>query len=258
MSLFSDAEQVARWAPLVFHVPLLLKLYRSGLRHRYAWFSAYLVLRLLRSSVLAALPYGRNIYGWAYVFTEPLLWAFYALVVLELYQAALQRFKGITTLTQWVLTLALGISIVVSLISLGPDVSSSHPYYYVHLSTVIGRAICTSLALFLLIFTAFLVFYPVPLSRNLMIHSIILSVYFLVLAAAYFTHNIFGPPLRPAVNTVLGGITVLALLGWIFLLNPAGERVVVSSRRQWEPEVEQRLVRQLDSINATLLRVARK
>lgn len=254
----ASLEDGVRVAVLIPYAVLLYRLGSSGLHKVYPAFAAFLSFRIIRSSILLFIPIRRSIYFWVYAFTEPFLWLLYALIILELYNLALEKFKGIATLARWILSGALLASVIISLISLAPDVSSSHPYYYIHLTTIVGRAVCSSLALFLLAVTFFLVAYPIPLSRNVMIHSVILSVYFLVLAAAYFTHNVFGPQVLPVVNTVLGGITILTLLAWIFLLNPAGQQVIVASRRQWEPDDEGRLVRQLNSINATLLRVARK
>jgi len=103
-----------------------------------------------------------------------------------------------------------------------------------------------------------LVFYPVPLSRNVFVHTVVYAVYFLSLTMTYFVRNVAGPDVVLPLNIVLQAVTVLTLLAWIVLLSPAGEQVVISVRPRWAPEEEQRLVRNLDSINAALLRAARK
>ncbi len=240
------------------HAVLAIKLAKSGLHRTYRIFFAYLIFRAFRSSLLMLLPTNRSTYAWGYFITEPVLWLLYVGVLLELYTLAFREFRGITTLARWVTRAALAGAVLLSVLSLAPDLNSPHPYPYIHLFTVLGRAICSSLALFLLAVSLFLVLYPVPLSRNVIVHSVVYSVYFLTLTLAYFVHNVFGPQTLPVVNFVLLAVASLALGAWIILLTPAGEKVVVSSRRQWDPEEEARLVRQLDSINATLLRVARK
>jgi len=186
------------------------------------------------------------------------LWLLYLGILVELYTLALRDFKGITTLARWVTRVALGAAAVISLFSLVPDLTSPHPYPYIHLFTVVGRAVSSSLALFLVAITFFLILYPIPLCRNVIVHSVIYSVYFLTLTLAYFIHNVFGPQTLAVVNPVLQGVTSVTLLMWILLLTPAGENVAVTRRRQWAPEEEERLMHQLDSINAALLRVARK
>jgi hypothetical protein len=45
---------------------------------------------------------------------------------------------------------------------------------------------------------------------------------------------------------------------WIFFLTKGGEKRIVMLRQKWSQEDEQRLIEQLNSINATLLRTARK
>jgi len=53
------------------------------------------------------------------------------------------------------------------------------------------------------------------------------------------------------------GVSVACLMFWLFCLNRRGEirRVVVG--HQWNPGDEQRLLAQLDAINASLLRSVR-
>jgi hypothetical protein len=143
-------------------------------------------------------------------------------------------------------------------VSQSPASSSRQAYPILQAVFVMGRAICSSLAIFLLLITAFLVFYPVPLSRNVIVHTVVYAVYFLSLTMTYFVRNVAGPDVVLPLNIVLQAVTVLTLLAWIVLLSPAGEQVVISVRPRWAPEEEQRLVRNLDSINAALLRAARK
>lgn len=254
----ADLQSALRGGVLALYLLLVVRLRVNGLHAVYRLFLLYLVFRILRSALLLILPTNRSIYAQAYVFTEPILWVLYVLVILELYSLAVGRFPGIATLGRWVLGGALTLSVVLSLVSLIPDLTSPHPYPYIHLTTTIGRAVCSSLALFLLAYTVFLVLYRVPLSRNLMVHSVVYSLYFLTLTMAYFVHNVFGPQTLPVVNLALQGVASAMLLAWIVLLKPEGEKVKVASRPAWEPEDEERLVRHLDSINAALLRVARK
>jgi len=240
------------------YAALVVKLCTAGLCLTYRSFTAYLIFRVARGLVLLCIPWKTSLYAKVYTATEPILWFFYIVVILELYSLALGRFKGIATLGRWVISGALIAAVTISIVSLIPDLSSPHPYPYIHLTTVIGRAVCGSLALFLLGVTVFLVLFPVPLSRNVVVHSVVYSIYFLTLTLAYFVHNVFGPQTLPVVNLVLQGVTGLTLVAWMLLLSPAGEQVVVASRRPWEAEDEERLVRHLDLINAALLRVARK
>lgn len=257
-SLLSASEALLRGLAPALHLLLFICLARAGLVEKYRAFVTYIATAGLRSAILALLPIGRTIYGWVYLLTEPILWVLYGLVVLELYSLAFKEFRGIATLGKRAVSAAFVAAVVVSLATLAPDISSSHPYPYVHLSTIVGRALTGSLSLFLLVMTVFIVAFPIPVSRNVIIHSIIYCAYFLSLTLAYFIHNVFGPQVVMAVNVALGLITLGALLSWALLLKPEGETVMVKHRRQWDPEEEARLLQGLDSINAALLRVARK
>jgi hypothetical protein len=229
-----------------------------GLAAGRRFFSTYLVFHAVRSLALIVIPQGRTLYGWVYLTTEPILWLLYVLIVVELYTAALKQFAGISALSRWVLSGVIAVSLIASLGSLVPDLNSSHPFPIIHAVTAAGRAICTSLALFLLGITLFFLSYPIPLSRNTIIHSAICSVYFLTLAAAYFVHNVVGPSSWAVVNLALVVITGATLLAWILFLRPEGERIIVEHRPQWSPETEEELLNRLNALNSVLARSLRK
>ena len=229
-----------------------------GLAAGRRFFSTYLVFHAVRSIALIVIPQGRTLYGWVYLTTEPILWLLYVLIVVELYTSALKQFAGISALSRWVLSGVIAVSLIVSLGSLVPDLNSSHPFPIIHAITAAGRAICTSLALFLLGITLFFLSYPIPLSRNTIIHSAICSAYFLIGAAGYFVHNVVGPSSWAVVNLALVVITAATLLAWILFLRPEGERIIVEHRPQWSPETEEELLNRLNALNSVLARSLRK
>ena len=255
-----SAELLHAWrlANIALQAWLLLCLLRRRLHRVRPFFFGYGVFVLARGTALIILPYGRNAYGWTYVATEPIAWLFYVLIVVELYSAALSSYRGIAALSRWLLGVIVAAALMLSLASLIPDLSSSHPFPIIHAVTAAGRAICTSLALFLLGITVFFLSYPIPLSRNTIIHSAICSVYFLTLAAAYFVHNVVGPSSWALVNLALVVITGATLLAWILFLRPEGERVIVEHRPQWSPETEEELLNRLNALNSVLARSLRK
>jgi len=52
--------------------------------------------------------------------------------------------------------------------------------------------------------------------------------------------------------------TTLCLGYWVFALKPQGESKSIVVSHQWKPEQEERLLSQLQAINSSLLRAARK
>lgn len=238
---------------------LLLKLWHEGLCGRYPFFCSYLAFRLIRSIALFALPFGTNAYGFLWAGSAPISWVLYILVVLELYSLVLSNYKGIATFGRWVLMAALGISILISASTLVADLSNPAERFRTFLIfNAIERGIDSSLAIFLLLITAFLLWYPVPLSRNIVLHAIVFSVYFLSGTMGLLVRNLTGTEVLDAVNMVLMAITLLCLSLWILLLNRKGESKTTVLRQHWRLEDEEQLVQHLDAINSTLLRAARK
>jgi hypothetical protein len=70
--------------------------------------------------------------------------------------------------------------------------------------------------------------------------------------------NVVGHEMMSQLNTVLEVISAGCYLVWIFFLTRAGESRITMMWHNWSPDDEQRLIDQLNSINATLLRAARK
>ena len=74
----------------------------------------------------------------------------------------------------------------------------------------------------------------------------------------YFLYNVIGHGTYRIVNPVFLGFLAACPLFWVVYLNAASEKKVVVLRRRMDPEDEQRLLEQLEAMNNTLLRVARK
>ncbi|MGE5645118.1 MAG: hypothetical protein ACM336_04940 [Acidobacteriota bacterium] len=252
---------------------LFLRLRHERLNRTYRFFAAYLLFHVVRSLGLAlAAPVGRlvakdssagfaaDLYGWVWVATEPILWLLYILIVLELYGLVFQKYKGIASLGRWAIFAGLGIALAISSLMLSADLSNSgaetsHILLYV---AAAHRGVASSLVIFLLLITAFLSWYPVPLSRNVVVHSIAYAVYFLSATVSLLIRNVSGGSLVIMTNIGLSIMTILCLGVWIVFLNREGEALTVKVGQHWQPDQEQHLIEQLASINSTLLRAARK
>jgi hypothetical protein len=192
--------------------------------------------------------------------TQPVLWILYILVLLELYALVLESYKGLATVGRWALMAGLGLAVGISALSLGADLSSESEYPLLRYWTVIDRGVQSSLELFLLFITMFLAWYPLKLSRNVVVHSVVYAAYFLSGACGVLIHNFWSESklVEEAVNLGLSSATLLCLIAWIILLKPSGEHVTVAKRPLWSAADEEHLIAQLSAINASLLRAARK
>jgi hypothetical protein len=232
---------------------LSVRLFTAGLDRRYRVFFCYLIFATLHLGVLASLKVGGDAYQYVWVLTEPLEWLFCVLVVLEIYALVLEDYKGLATVGRWALITAVLVALLASGISL---MVPSHfaqsrlmTYYY-----VAERAVYFSLVVFLISILVFLMQYPINLSRNIIVHSMVFSVYFLGNTVLYLLLSTSGTKSILAVTNAFTIIALAALCVWLLMLRPAGELRKVSLRPHWMPGREEELVSQLNNLNAALLR----
>jgi hypothetical protein len=236
---------------------LSVRLFSTDLYRRYRVFLIYLIFATLRSSVSTILAQKSNAYQKFWVLTEPIEWLLYVLVVLEIFALVLQDYRGLATFSRWALITAVLVALLASGISLmAPSQSTqSHlmRYYY-----VAERAVYFSLVAFLVSILGFLLQYPITLSRNIVLHSMVFSVYFLCNTVLYLLLSMRGFAVLPQVSEALSAVTLAAIGAWLVLLNPAGELRKLRVRPQWMPGQEDVLVGQLNQLNAALLRATRR
>src|SRR5207245_1204282 len=109
------------------------------------------------------------------------------------------------------------------------------------------RGLDLSLAIFILLILLFLSRYPVTLSRNVRVHTVVYSVYFLVNTAGLLLRSLFGLMLSLELNLVFMLASTGAMVAWLLLLSPAGE-IIPAVASRISTEHEQRLLAQLDSL----------
>jgi hypothetical protein len=234
-----------------------LRLYQLDLNRSYRFFFVYLVFQTFRS--LSLLPFGSNprVYSNIYFATVFPLWILYTLVVLELYSLILKDYTGIYSLGQRTLYIAIFLSVCVSMLSLLPA-WGNEGFSRVFWMTTVERGVVFSLLVFLLIILLFLSRYPVPLSRNVIIHSIVYTIFFAADSLITLVRNLVGPSLSiiKMLNICVLGVSAVCYLIWIFFLTRHGEATVMVLRQNWDPVQEQRLLSQLSTINSVLRRTA--
>ena len=242
---------------LLGSVLMVLKLYRTGLYHRYPIFFAFFIFRIPNSIWPFFLDTSSPLYQKVWVLTEPIEFGFYVLMVVELYKLVLEKYKGLYSLGRWALYFSLAISVSISAITLLPRIKPSMPQrsrimFYV-LAT--ERGIQTGLAIFIILILCFLSLFPVKLSRNVRVHALVFSIFFLSNTFVLLMRSLFGMHLLNVVNIILMGVTAASLVAWLTLLR-AEEEDSVRAPVPIEPEHESRLLAHLDSLNAALLRTS--
>jgi hypothetical protein len=122
---------------------------------------------------------------------------------------------------------------------------------------IFERPVLSSLIVFVLLICGFLVYYPVPLGRNVIVYLAGYSVYFTMMATMALLQNL-GYFWNRQASSVDMGITLACQLFWLLALSRQGEKKRVVVGHQWKPGDEQRLLAQLEAINSSLLRSGRK
>jgi hypothetical protein len=234
---------------------MVLKLYRSGLYHRYPIFFAFFIFRIPNTIWPFFLETSSPLYQKVWVLTEPFEFGFYVLMVVELYKLVLEKYKGLYSLGRWALYCSLAISVSISAITLLPRIKPTMPQRSKIMFYVVAteRGIQTGLAIFIILILCFLSLFPIRLSRNVRVHALVFSIFFLSTTFVLLMSSLFGMRLLNEVNITLMGVTAASLVAWLTLLRAEKED---SARAPVpiEPEHESRLLAHLDSLNAALLR----
>jgi hypothetical protein len=238
-----------------------IKLWRSGLYKRYRALLSFLLFSVVYQ--LGALSFSDNYRSQAYKtyweISQPLTWFFSIWVVLELYSLILERHKGLASLGRWVQYAGFAISVLISVLALLPKIETGGAranavalYYY-----PIERGVDCGMLVFLLFLLLWLTQYPVPLSRNVVVHSFIYTLLFLTNSVGVFGQMLIGFRPSPVLTFALNALFGLGILAWLVFLTPKGEEVRMTVPR-FSQEHEARVLEQLEAINSTLLRMSKK
>jgi hypothetical protein len=234
------------------------KLYSTGLWSVYRYLTAFAVFDLIRVVVAAILPRDTDAYGYFFFATQPVVGLFYALMTLEVYQAVFRTQRGIAAFSRRVISVAVAISIVLAMSTLFLKSDTDSPYLLLESYLALERAIDFSLLCFVLLLIGFLMWYPVPLARNALVHSAIFSVFFGVKALALLARTLVGPEVTLLASLAVLSVSLVSLTLWFVLLTAAGEEVRVRAGYARSGIDEERLLQQLENINRTLLRSAKE
>lgn len=257
-------QSILQWASLLGSLLTAVKLYRSGLYRRYIVFFAYFLFRIPKAiyPLFADIKSANYFFFW--VFTEPLVWLFYVLIVLELCRLVLERHRGFYTLGKWAMGLGMAVSVTLSILSVLAKFKAAPAQRSISLhNSILGyfyatdRGVTFCLAIFLLLMLLLLSRYPVRLSQNVVVHTTLYTIFFLSNTLTVILGSVFGLHLFIIFDTGLSTVSALCILAWLIFLTPKGEEVRVNIPH-FAPENEKRILYHLDALNSTLLKVARK
>jgi hypothetical protein len=235
------------------------KLFTSGIYRRYRVFFGYLLFAVPWMASMAWMDPASPRYMWVFVYTEPVEILFSILIVFELYRLVLADYKGLYTLGKWAMIVAVAISAVFSIVSVLPVLSHASrrlPSWRVAMEMKVEAPLDLGLVLSIFLILLFLSRYPVRLRRNVLIYFGVYSVFFLANSIGLLLFVFQGIQIRDGVNVVLIGISAACAITWWLGLNRQGEEVQMHAP-VLQPASEERLLLQLDALNAALAKISR-
>ena len=236
---------------------LLLRLFFSGLYRIYPLFFAFLSVSLCGEIGIATQHSGTDRYAYWFIGVEAVRTIFSAVIVVDLYSLVLKDLTELASMAKRYFSIVLGTSIVASLLLLSLEQSPSSTllkYYVFH------RAISTSLVLFILLITGFLVYYPIPLARPVIVSPLGSADSFLAHAAGFLLITTGGPDQawRDPVSKILQFVSFATLICWGIFLNRAGETNIRAAVPRPDPQQARQILQRLEAMNASLVRVGKK
>jgi hypothetical protein len=178
-----------------------------------------------------------------------------AFVIFDMYGAVLRGLPGLASVGRSLVRWALLFSAVISISLSHFERLSSRPLVEF---LVVERVVTTCLLVLVFTITGFLSYYPVELGRNTIIYTIGYAVLFTAHTAGLLLLNSEGSVWVARLNLLFPLIDCACLALWAVMLTAEGQKAQVRFGHQWRREDEEKLLRQLESLNASLLRVAKK
>jgi hypothetical protein len=262
------ATDIAQYISDGLALALVIRLLILRLHNVYRVFCVFLLFDLFSSAVFFVTTHTRYFhldYRWAWISLRPIAWVLALWMVYALVNAILANFPGILRLSHKILNIVFVGALALALVTAEPEYSASQ----LSASTVSGnramaavfvmeRVIYMAALLILLAMLAFILWFPVQMPKNLAFFSVGFVVFFASTTALFLAHTYL-----PSVPVGLISHLVIAFHSacfayWLIVLNRAGEKKPVRWGHSWGPAEQKRLVGQLESMNAALLRASRR
>jgi hypothetical protein len=259
----ASVERVLWIASLIATAALLLRLWRERLIGLYRFLMLYLAWNAIGLLILLQVPRQSTLYGYVYFAVTAVEWVMYVLVTLDLVALITKSYPGLTTIGRVAVNIALIASTLVALytatIDVSPGVNAAISRIY-PVFQLVHRTVSVDVMLFLASILLFLLWFPVPLSRNIVSYAIGFMVVFASKFSILVVSSLSGyssPALR-ALSVTHMAVVLSVLCYWVLKMNRANEQVDVVVGHSWNRTRERALIHQLESLNDTIARTTTK
>jgi hypothetical protein len=256
-------ELVAEYLNVSVAIVLILRLITLRLFPRHRVFSALIAFDLASSLAVLAVPWDRLEidYRFAWLAIMSISCVLYVWLVYAMLRSVMIDHPGILRMSRRVSigcfliagALALG-SAHIELVALSLRAHPTNLAFWVNVSFVVERALCTASLALLALMLMFLLWFPVQVSRNVAGLSAGLLIYFAAKTVLIFGRDVWSPDSLRLVSAIIILVSTGCLVFWAFYLTPARDNAQVRLGHSWKPADQERLMQQLEALNTALLR----
>ena len=268
-------SSIASYIELCLGFVLVIKLLSQRLHRVYRYFSVFLLADISGNLIWAI---DKQLIGTSFYIDYRVLWlaehliiwTFTLLTVYALLGAILSQLPGILKLSRRVLNLSFAVGVILALGTALPEYRAAaatqalvSPLAYAISAGFVLDRVVASVALILLLFViGFLLWFPVEMSRNVVVFVIGFVVYFAIKASLLLAVSLrsnAAPDFLREINFFSALLVSAVFSYWALFITRAGEKapaklsLLALHRRQ-----QDLLVAQLEAMNASLLRAARR
>jgi hypothetical protein len=252
--VLTSLEQWLWYLNVAGNAAMLLALLWRNLAGLYRLLFLYFLVDLLQSVLGLSWPgFSFQIYA----ATQPIKWILSFWFVLELYGSALGPQPALAKFARGTVGTLLAVSAAISLTS----IFLGHPKsldtdWVVTAFNRFDRTADSTVAIFLLLVSGFLLWYPVKVRRNVASYITGFILYFFTRWALLLLNDIW-PQYHYQVSAGLLGMAFACMAFWVLMMRPEGETALTVTGHRWNPAEAERLTLQLDTLNARLARLMR-
>lgn len=229
----------------------VLILYR-GIWKNYRWFLMFLLVRAVYIAGGVAIYGNRNLYGWYFLYTSPFRCLAPAAAAIETYNSVMRGQPNIQRMGKYALYAGVVIAVIVSTATIAvlPHLELTQLFKRVMTVEQYWRSFTLICWLLLVLFVLWV---PVNLSKNTVVHAILFLAYFVLalVAPAVFLLS----PHNALINLLASSIAVVLLVVWMAMLTRAGEQKMVRVVHRWNRDEEAKLLAHLKSIDTRFSKV---
>jgi hypothetical protein len=252
--VLTSLEQWLWYLNVAGNIAMLLALLWRKLAGLYRVLFLYFLADLLQSLLALGWP------GYAfqvYAATQPLKWILSFWFVLELYGRAFAPQSALAKFAQGAVGTLLAASAAISSASIFAGHPRSVEWDWIATAFYkFDRTVASMSAIFLLLMSAFLLWYPVKVRQNAASYMTGFILYFSARWADLLATDLWPQHTR-ALSAANLGIAVACMAFWVVMMRPEGETAVTVTGHRWNPMEAERLTLQLDTLNARLARLMR-